>query len=163
MSVYPSCPATSVLATDAEAGATAAAGFGFTSSAMSSGAAASTAIGGPFAFGRLASSLPSFLAPSLSIDVQIWDLAGQDVYTLSHSVHFSHRSLYLLLWKPGESLDTTMRRVTPWLEALCMHVPDAHVVMVASHCKTNIADDAFLQLSGQVEAAAAAKVQDLRY
>ena len=26
-----------------------------------------------------------------AIDVQIWDLAGQDVYTLSHAVHFSHR------------------------------------------------------------------------
>ena len=98
---------------------------------------------------------------SLAMNIQIWDLAGQDVYTLSHSVHFSHRSLYLLLWKPGESLDTTMRRVTPWLEALCMHVPDALVVMVASHCKTNISDDAFLQLSRQVEAAAAAKVQEL--
>ena len=42
-----------------------------------------------------------------------------------------------------------------------MHVPDAMVVMVASHCKTNISDDAFLELSRQVEAAAQAKVQDL--
>ena len=83
------------------------------------------------------------------------------MYTLSHSVHFSHRCLYLLLWKPGESLGVTMQRVCPWLEALCMHVPDAMVVMVASHCKTNISDDAFLELSRQVEAAAQAKVQDL--
>ena len=42
-----------------------------------------------------------------------------------------------------------------------MHVPDAMVVMVASHCKTNISDDAFKELSCQVEAAAQAKVQDL--
>lgn len=61
------------------------------------------------------------VATSPAIDVQIWDLAGQDVYTLSHSVHFFHRSLYLLLWKPGETLDATMRRVCLWLEALCMH------------------------------------------
>ena len=95
------------------------------------------------------------------IDVQIWDLAGQDVYTLSHAVHFSHRCLYVLLWKPFELLDTTMRRVSPWLESLCTHVPDAHIVLVASHCKTNIRDDEFLALSGAVEAAARVKVQEL--
>ncbi len=96
-----------------------------------------------------------------AINVQIWDLAGQDVYTLSHAVHFSHRCLYALLWKPFESLDTTMRRVSPWLESLCTHVPDAHIVLVASHCKTNIRDEEFLALSGEVEAAAGAKVQEL--
>ena len=95
------------------------------------------------------------------IDVQIWDLAGQDVYTLSHAVHFSHRCLYALLWKPYEALPTVMLRVAPWLESLCAHVPDAHVVLVASHCKTNITDEQFLALSGQVEAAARAKVQEL--
>ena len=83
------------------------------------------------------------------------------MYTLSHAVHFSHRCLYALLWKPYESLDTTMRRVSPWLESLCTHVPDAHIVLVASHCKTDIRDDEFLALSGEVEAAAGAKVQEL--
>jgi hypothetical protein len=96
-----------------------------------------------------------------AIDVQIWDLAGQDVYTLSHAVHFSHRCMYALLWKPYEPLHTVMLRVGPWLEALCAHVPDAHVVLVASHCKTNITDAEFFALSGQVEAAAFAKVQEL--
>jgi hypothetical protein len=93
--------------------------------------------------------------------VQIWDLAGQDVYTLSHAVHFSHRCLYALLWKPYEALPTVMLRVAPWLESLCAHVPDAHVVLVASHCKTNIREEEFLELSGQVEAAARAKVEEL--
>ena len=77
------------------------------------------------------------------IDVQIWDLAGQDVYTLSHAVHFSHRCLYALLWKPYEPLPAVMLRVAPWLESLCAHVPDAHVVLVASHCKTNIREEEF--------------------
>jgi hypothetical protein len=95
------------------------------------------------------------------VDVQIWDLAGQDVFTLSHVLHFSHRCMYALLWKPFESLDTTMRRVLPWLESLCTHVPDAHIVLVASHCKTNISDHDFLALSGEVEYAARAKVQEL--
>lgn len=95
------------------------------------------------------------------IDVQLWDLAGHDVYTLSHSVHFSHRCLYLLLWKPDESPDGVMRRVTPWLESLFVRVPDAHIVLVASHCKTNITDREFQELSNQVESAVRKKVLDL--
>jgi TPR repeat protein len=95
------------------------------------------------------------------IDVHIWDFAGQDVYTVSHIVHLSHRCMYLLLWKPYESLDATMRRVSPWLESLCMHVPNAQVLLVASHCKTNISNDEFLVLSRDVEAAVLAKVQEL--
>jgi hypothetical protein len=100
-------------------------------------------------------------APDPIIDVQIWDFAGQDVYTVSHTVHLSHRCMYLLLWKPYEPLDATMRRVSPWLESLCMHVPDAQVLLVASHCKTNISNDEFLALSRDVEAAVDAKVQEL--
>jgi hypothetical protein len=83
------------------------------------------------------------------------------VYTLSHAVHFSHRCLYVLLWKPYEALAAVMLRVAPWLESLCAHVPDAHVVLVASHCKTDIREEEFLELSGQVEAAARAKVEEL--
>jgi GTPase SAR1 family protein len=98
---------------------------------------------------------------SPTIDVQIWDLAGQDVYTLSHSVHFSYRCIYMLLWKPGEALDATMRRLSPWLESLCAHVPDARIVLVASHCKTSITWDEFLSLSPLVEDAVKEKVREL--
>jgi hypothetical protein len=95
------------------------------------------------------------------INVQIWDLAGQEVYSLSHSVHFSYRCIYVLLWKPGEEFSDIMRRVCPWLESLCMRVPDARVVLVASHCKTNITDSDFHALYKQVETGAKAKVAAL--
>jgi Leucine-rich repeat (LRR) protein len=112
--------------------------------------------------GGAISTLPSArVASDPTIYLRIWDLAGQDVYTLSHSVHFSHRCIYFLLWKPGESLNTTMQRLSPWLESLCVHVPDAHIVLVASHCKMNITDDQFQALSSLVENAAHAKVQSL--
>jgi hypothetical protein len=42
-----------------------------------------------------------------------------------------------------------------------MHVPDAHIVLVASHCKTNISDDEFLTLSHLVEKAVHSKLQEL--
>jgi hypothetical protein len=100
-------------------------------------------------------------APHPIIDAHIWDLAGHDVYTLSHSIHFSHRCLYVLLWKPGETVDATISRVSPWLESLCLHVPDAHVVLVASHCKTDITANELQALSSLVEAAAGAKVRAL--
>lgn len=93
--------------------------------------------------------------------MQLWDLAGQDVYMISHALHFSHRCIYTLLWKPGKPLDAIMRHLTPWLESLATHVPDARIVLVASHCKTNISDDDFLALSREVEAAVLAKVLEL--
>ena len=42
-----------------------------------------------------------------------------------------------------------------------MHVPGAHIVLVASHCKTNIRDDEFTALSREVETAVLAKIQEL--
>jgi GTPase SAR1 family protein len=100
-------------------------------------------------------------AKARSIDVQVWDLAGQDVYMLSHSVHYCHRCIYVQVWKPGESLESTMQRIYQWLESLCMHVPDAHIVLVATHCKTNITDSEFAQMSQAVQAAAASKISEL--
>ncbi len=97
-----------------------------------------------------------------AIDTHIWDLAGQDVYALSHAMHFSHRCVYMLVWNPHEPLNNTIFHVMQWLESLCVNVPDAHIVLVASHCKTNITDDEFFALSGEVEAAVGAKIQVLK-
>jgi GTPase SAR1 family protein len=94
------------------------------------------------------------------LELQIWDFAGQDAYMLSHSVFFSHRCLYLLLWKPSESVDSIMQRLSPWLESLSMVVPDAHVVLVASHCKT-VTDVKFSSLSEGIQQAVLSKVKEL--
>jgi GTPase SAR1 family protein len=94
-------------------------------------------------------------------DVKIWDLGGQDVYMLSHTVHFTHRCIYMLLWRPLESIDEILSPISLWLESLCMHVPDAHVVLVGSHCRSSLAEDEFAALSAKIEFAARLKLKEL--
>jgi hypothetical protein len=96
-----------------------------------------------------------------AFDVKLWDLGGQDVYLLSHTVHFTHRCIYMLLWRPFESTDTILSRVSLWLESLCVHVPDASIVLIGSHCKSVSPEDKFAELSAKIEVAVRLKLQEL--
>ena len=51
-----------------------------------------------------------------SVDALLYDLAGQDVYTLSHAMHFTGRCMYLLLWKPGASIEAALLSISRWLD-----------------------------------------------
>ncbi len=93
-------------------------------------------------------------------DVKLWDLGGQDVYMLSHAIHFTHRCVYMLLWKPFDSVDKILSSLFLWLESLCIHVPDAHIVLVGSHCKSIFTED-ISELSAKIEVAARLKLQEL--
>ncbi len=95
-----------------------------------------------------------------SVDALIYDLAGQDVYTLSHTMHFTGRCLYLLLWKPGASLESALSSVSRWLETLSVYVPDAIVLLVGSHCLSRPTDE-FQRLSARVQERVHAKVAEL--
>jgi GTPase SAR1 family protein len=93
-------------------------------------------------------------------DVKLWDLGGQDVCMLSHTVHFTHRCVYMLLWRPLESIHDILSLLFLWLESLCIHVPDAHIVLVGSHCKS-ISTERIAELSAKIETAARFKLQEL--
>ncbi len=63
---------------------------------------------------------------------------------MSHSVHLSARCVYVLVWSPRKEMDESCRNtvddiVQPmleWLQILSSHVPDARIVLVATHSKT---------------------------
>jgi GTPase SAR1 family protein len=95
-----------------------------------------------------------------SVNALLYDLAGQDVYTVSHAMHFTARCIYLLLWKPGASLESALASVGRWLETLVLYVPDAVVVLVGSHCES-LPDDEYRQLSACVQERVQAKVAEL--
>jgi hypothetical protein len=95
-----------------------------------------------------------------SVNALLYDLAGQDVYTVSHAMHFTARCIYLLLWKPGASLESALASVGRWLETLVLYVPDAVVVLVGSHCES-LPDDEYRQLSACVHERVQAKVAEL--
>jgi hypothetical protein len=62
-----------------------------------------------------------------------WDFAGQELSHLSHSIHFSARCVYVLVWSPRQecnqrvrdSVDNICRCLCDWLQILSSHVPDA--------------------------------------
>jgi hypothetical protein len=76
--------------------------------------------------------------PSTAIDVNIWDLAGQQSYLLSNIMHFSKRSVYVIMWKPHLSgLDEEfLKKLLLWFESLAIAVPNASIFLVGSHCKS---------------------------
>ena len=95
-----------------------------------------------------------------SVDALLYDLAGQDVYTLSHAMHFTGRCMYLLLWKPGASMQAALASTSRWLETLSVYVPDAIVVLVGSHCQS-LPGDEYQQLAACVRERVVAKVAEL--
>jgi GTPase SAR1 family protein len=97
-----------------------------------------------------------------SVDALLYDLAGQDVYTLSHAMHFTGRCMYLLLWKPGASMAAALLSISRWLETLSVYVPDAIVVLVGSHC-LSMPSDEYEQLAACVQDRVQAKVAELNY
>jgi pentatricopeptide repeat protein len=71
----------------------------------------------------------------------IWDFAGQEVYYMSHSLFMSPRAVYVLVWKrpdadSANALEPAKAGLRRWLEMIGLHVPDAKVLIVGTHCAT---------------------------
>ena len=80
-----------------------------------------------------------------SVKCQVCDFAGQAIYYLSHTMHFTRRCLYVLMWtahKFSESgaaqelaLEDIVSPLKRWLQLLAANVPEASVVVVGTHCR----------------------------
>jgi GTPase SAR1 family protein len=104
------------------------------------------------------------------VDLRIWDFAGQEVYYLSHSVHFTQRCLYILTWtrpqtaqhagalSPPQTLEHLVGDLRLWLQMLAQHIPNANVLLVGTR------DDGsaeYQSMRAQVEAAVDAEILQL--
>jgi GTPase SAR1 family protein len=79
------------------------------------------------------------------VKCQVCDFAGQAIYYLSHTMHFTRRCLYVLMWtahKFSESgaaqelaLEDIVSPLKRWLQLLTANVPEASVVVVGTHCR----------------------------
>ncbi len=65
------------------------------------------------------------------ITLNTWDFGGQEVYRVTHQFFFSRRSLYVLVWWPREGHGAG--DIKGWLERIKLRVPDARVMIVATH------------------------------
>lgn len=78
--------------------------------------------------------------PSINqnITLNTWDFGGQEVYRVTHQFFFTRRSLYLMVWNPRGGMEEN--KVESWLKQIQLSVPDARVILVATHCKARRAD-----------------------
>ena len=94
-----------------------------------------------------------------AITCQVCDFAGQEIYYLSHTLHFTRRCLYLLMWTTHKFSDSdaaialgfedVVGPLKRWLQLLAANVPEANVVVVGTHCKVD--PDAFAVMQQRVD------------
>ncbi len=106
-----------------------------------------------------------------AVKCQVCDFAGQAVYYLSHTLHFTRRCLYLLMWTSHKfsesgaaqalSVADTVAPLKRWLQLLAANVPEASVVVVGTHCR--VEPDAFEAMRLQVEQEVKQEMERLHY
>ena len=90
----------------------------------------------------------------------VCDCAGQALYYFSHTLHFTRRCLYVLMWtahKFSDSrapqalhLDAIVSPLKTWLQLLAANVPEACVIVVGTHCRVQPQQfEAMRQLVGE--------------
>lgn len=100
----------------------------------------------------------------------LWDFAGQEIYYLSHSIHFSRRCIFCLVWShvhtssSDESRDLKLKQeILPplftWLQMLCHHVPNAQIILVGTHSQSNT--ESFQKTNASVEISVTREVSRL--
>ncbi|KAG1650822.1 Granulin [Nymphon striatum] len=73
--------------------------------------------------------------PNLDGIVKCYDIAGQSVYEMTHSLFFSENSLYILVLDISKFTDSKFySQVGRWCDMLICFSPNAHVLILASHC-----------------------------
>jgi GTPase SAR1 family protein len=105
-----------------------------------------------------------------TITCQVCDFAGQEIYYLSHTMHFTRRCLYVLTWtthKFSESravlqltLDDIVLPLKRWLQLLAANVPEACVLLVGTHCR--VEPETFDAMQRLVEQEVKTEMQRLR-
>jgi GTPase SAR1 family protein len=78
-----------------------------------------------------------------TVKCQMCDFAGQEIYHLSHTLHFTRRCLYVLMWATHKFSEDNIPQALPieaivaplkrWLQLLAAYVPEANVIVVGTH------------------------------
>ena len=82
-----------------------------------------------------------------TVKCQVCDFAGQEIYYFSHTMHFTRRCLYVLVWtahKFSESgtaqklaVADIVEPLKRWLQLIAANVPEASIVVVGTHCQVD--------------------------
>jgi internalin A len=83
-------------------------------------------------------TLPHPTLPDQSLQLNIWDFGGQDIYRATHQFFLTKQALYLVVWnalarREQDGLDY-------WLNTIRMLAPDSPVILVETYSDEHIAD-----------------------
>jgi small GTP-binding protein len=73
-----------------------------------------------------------------SMQLNVWDFGGQDIYHATHQFYLTNHSLFLLVWSARAGYEAG--KLYKWLETITALAPDSPIFIVATNSGTRGAD-----------------------
>jgi small GTP-binding protein len=83
-------------------------------------------------------NLPCPGRPDISMELNVWDFGGQEIYHATHQFYLTNHALFILVW--SARLGYEAGKIYKWLETIEALAPDSPILIVATHCKERGAD-----------------------
>ncbi len=80
----------------------------------------------------------------ITMALNAWDFAGQDIYHATHQFFLSDRSLFLLVWDARQGY--SQGRIPYWLDTITNLAPESPILIVATHVDQRSPDLPFAEL-----------------
>lgn len=76
--------------------------------------------------------------PDISMELNVWDFGGQEIYHATHQFYLTNHALFILVW--SARLGYEAGKIYKWLETIEALAPDSPILIAATHCKERGAD-----------------------
>lgn len=76
--------------------------------------------------------------PEISMELNVWDFGGQEIYHATHQFYLTNHALFILVW--SARLGYEAGKIYKWLETIEALAPDSPILIAATHCKDRGAD-----------------------
>ena len=83
-------------------------------------------------------TLPCPERRDISMELNVWDFGGQEIYHATHQFYLTNHALFILVW--SARLGYEAGKIYKWLETIEALAPDSPILIAATHCKDRGAD-----------------------
>jgi internalin A len=83
-------------------------------------------------------NLPCPERQDISMELNVWDFGGQEIYHATHQFYLTNHALFILVW--SARLGYEAGKIYKWLETIEALAPDSPILIAATHCKDRGAD-----------------------
>lgn len=83
-------------------------------------------------------TLPCPGRQDISMELNVWDFGGQEIYHATHQFYLTNHALFILVW--SARLGYEVGKIYKWLETIEALAPDSPILIAATHCKERGAD-----------------------